>query len=193
MAKEANEAEITQLLEDASLGGEDAARRLMPLVYEELRHLAASHLKHESPGHTLQPTALVNEAFLKLVSQSRVSYQGRMHFFAMGSTVMRRILVDHARRKKRNKRGGGQVRVELLDQFPVDDALEDEILAVHEAIEKLEKVDPRQAKIVQLRFFGGMKMEEIAAELGISKRTVEGEWTMVRAWLKRELGKGAGR
>ena len=182
-----DDAEITQLLEEASLGGEEAARKLMPMVYRELRQMAARHLRNESPGHTLQPTALVNEAFLKLVSQSRVSYQGRMHFFAMGSTLMRRILVDHARRKKRDKRGGGQMRVELIDNLPVENAYDDEILAVHEAIEKLEQLDPRQAQIVQLRFFGGMKMDEIAVELGVSKRTVEGEWTMVRAWLKREL------
>ena len=101
---------------------------------------------------------------------------------------MRRILVDHARRKKRDKRGGGQMRIELIDDQPADATYDEEILAVHEAIEKLAKLDPRQAQIVQLRFFGGMKMEEIATELGVSKRTVEGEWTMVRAWLKRELG-----
>jgi len=182
-------AEITQLLEDASLGGEDAARRLMPLVYEELHQMAARHLKHESPAHTLQPTALVNEAFLRLISQSRVSFKGRMHFFAIGSTLMRRILVDHARRKQREKRGGGQIRMELPDNFPAENAFEDDVLSVHEAIEKLEQLDPRQARIVQLRFFGGMKMDEIAAELGVSKRTIEGEWTMVRAWLKREISR----
>ena len=182
-------AEITLLLEDASLGGGDAARKLMPLVYHELRELAARHLKNESPGHTLQPTALVNEAFLKLVAQSRVSYKGRMHFFAIGSTLMRRILVDHARRKQRDKRGGGQMGMELFDDLPAEATYDEEILAVHEAIEKLEQLDPRQAQIVQLRFFGGMKMEEIATELGVSKRTVESEWTMVRAWLKRELSK----
>jgi RNA polymerase sigma-70 factor (ECF subfamily) len=179
--------EITQLLEDASLGGEEAARKLMPMVYRELRQLAARHLRNESPGHTLQPTALVNEAFLKLISQSRVSYQGRMHFFAIGSTLMRRILVDHAKRKNRDKRGGGQMRIELTDDLPVANAFDEGILAVHEAIDNLEQLDPRQAQIVQLRFFGGMKMEEIAAELGVSKRTVEGEWTTARAWLKREL------
>jgi len=145
-------AEITQLLEDASLGGEDAVRKLMPLVYRELRELAARHLRSESPGHTLQPTALVNEAFLKLISQNRVSYQGRMHFFAIRSTLMRRILVDHARRKKRDKRGGGQMRIELIDDQPADATYDEEILAVHEAIEKLAKLDPRQAQIVQLRF-----------------------------------------
>lgn len=182
-----DEPEITQLLEDASLGGEEAARQLMPLVYRELRALAARHLSQESPGHTLQPTALVNEAFLKLVAQSRVSYTGRMHFFAIGSTLMRRILVDHARRKKREKRGGQQTRIELVDGLQPTDSYDEEILAVHEAIEKLEQLDPQQAQIVQLRFFGGMKMDEIAAELGVSKRTVEADWTMARAWLKREL------
>lgn len=181
------QADITLLLEDASLGGEEAARKLMPLVFQELHALAARHLRNESPGHTLQPTALVNEAFLKLISQSRVSYKGRMHFFAIGSTLMRRILVDHARRKKRDKRGGQRIRVELIGDLPAENAFDDEILAVHDAIAKLEKLDPRQAQIVQLRFFGGMKMDEIATELGISKRTVEGEWTMVRAWLRREL------
>jgi len=178
---------ITQLLEDTSLGGEEAARKLMPLVHRELRALAARHLRNESPGHTLQPTALVNEAFLKLISQSRVTYKGRLHFFAIGSALMRRILVDHARRKKRIKRGGAGIRIDLIGDLPAEDAYDNEILAVHEALEKLERLDPRQARIVQLKFFGGMKMDEIGAELGVSKRTVESEWTMVRAWLKREL------
>ena len=115
-------AEITQLLEDARLGGGDAARKLMPLVYNELRELAARHLRNESPGHTLQPTALVNEAFLKLIAQSRVSYEGRMHFFAIGSTLMRRILVDHARRKKRDKRGGGQLKMTFTNAIPAWEA-----------------------------------------------------------------------
>lgn len=186
------QAEITQLLEATSLGGEDAARKLMPLVYNELHALAARHLRSEPVNHTLQPTALVNEAFLKLISQSRVSYKGRLHFFAIGSKLMRRILVDHARKKKRDKRGGKRVRIELIGDLPAENAFDEEILAVHEALEKLERLDPRQAQIVQLRFFGGMKMDEIAAELGVSKRTVEGEWTMVRAWLKRELAKANG-
>ena len=186
------DSEFTNLLEEASAGGQDAARRLMPLIYRELREQAARHLRHESPGHTLQPTALVNEAFLKMVAQDRVTYQGRMHFFAIGSTLMRRILVDHARKKKSEKRGGKQMRIELLDDIPAEDVYNDEILAVHEAIEKLAQLDPQQAQIVQLRFFGGMTMEEIATELGVSKRTVEGDWTMVRAWLMRELSKENG-
>ena len=167
--------------------GEPIAARLMPLVYDDLRALAASHLRREAPGHTLQPTALVNEAFLKLVDQTRVDWKGKTHFFAVGAEIMRRILVDHARGKNRQKRGGDRQRIALHDDLKLTPQSDEDLLAVDDAIEKLADRDPRQAKIVELRFFGGLTVAEVAEVLGVSKRTVEAEWTMIRAWLRREL------
>jgi RNA polymerase sigma factor (TIGR02999 family) len=179
--------EITQILQAAKAGDSSAVNKLMPLVYDELRSLAGRFMSRERPGHTLQPTELVNEAFLRLVDQTRVDWQGRTHFFAVGARVMRRILVDHARSKLRKKRGERPQRVELTEKLTLTtDSLED-VLALDEALEKLNKVDPRQARIVEMRFFGGLTVSEVAEVLNVSKRTVEGEWTMVRAWLRREL------
>ncbi len=172
---------------EAAPGQPPDAERLIPLVYDDLRKLAANYLRRETPGHTLQPTALVNEAFLKLVDQTRVNWQGRTHFFAVGAEIMRRILVDHARAKQRQKRGGDRQRIELHDDLRLSSQRDEDLLAVHEAIEKLAERDPRQAKIVALRFFGGLTVAEVAEVLGVSKRTVESEWTMIRAWLRREL------
>ena len=168
--------------------GEDpgAANRLMPLVYDQLRELAQRYLARERADHTLQPTALVHEAYLKLVNQSRVDWNGRTHFFAIGAQMMRRILVDHARTAQRQKRGGGRQRV-TLEEGLVADRQDEDILALNDALERLETLDTRQAKIVELRFFGGLTVAEVARELGLSKRTIENEWTMVRAWLRREL------
>ena len=144
-------------------------------------------LRQEVPGHTLQPTALVNEAYLKLVDQTRVDWQGRTHFFAVGAKMMRRILVDHARKKKRLKRGGGIHRVSLGEEVQVSKSNDEDVLAIEEALEKLAKQDPRQAQIVELRFYGGLTVEEVAQVLHVSKRTVESEWTILKAWLRREL------
>ena len=162
----------------------------MPLVYDELRRLAARYLRRESQGNTLQPTALVHEAFLKLAGQHRVDWQGRTHVLAIGAKAMRRILVDHAKRKRRVKRGGGLNRIQLDEAAAISPERDEDLLAVDEALEKLALIDERQAAIVELRFFGGMTVEEVAQVLGVSKRTVESEWTMVRAWLRRELAKG---
>jgi len=159
----------------------------MPLVYDEFRALAAHHLAGERKNHTLQPTALVHEAYLRLIDQTRVDWQGRTHFFAIGSQAIRRVLIDHARGKARAKRGGGMARVTLDDAIALAPQRDEDLLALDEALEKLEKLDPRQAKVVEMRFFGGMTVEEVAEALGVSKRTVEGEWTMARAWLLREL------
>jgi RNA polymerase sigma factor (TIGR02999 family) len=180
-------AELTQVLDAIDDGDNAAADRLMPLVYDDMRALAADYMKRETPGHTLQPTALVNEAFLKLVDQSRVEWAGRSHFFAVGAEIMRRILVDHARAKKRVKRGGDRERLELTEDCQVSPSPSVDLLAIDEALAKLAKRDARQAKIVELRFFGGLTVEEVAGVLGMSKRTVEAEWTMIRAWLRREL------
>ncbi len=180
-------AELTQVLDAIDGGDNAAADRIMPLVYDDMRALAGDYMKHESPGHTLQPTALVNEAFLKLVGQQRAEWKGRTHFFAVGAEAMRRILVDHARAKKRAKRGGDRERIELTEGCHVSSYRGVDLLEVDETLTKLAKLDTRQAKIVELRFFGGLTVAEVAEVLGVSKRTVEAEWTMVRAWLRREL------
>ncbi len=179
---------IHELLAQTAGGNQDAAEQLMPLVYDRLRFLAKKLLHQESPAHTLQPTALVNEAYLRMVGKSNVDWKSRTHFFAIGAKVMRRILVDHARSKKRLKRGGGMPRVEVVDEMCVSHRNDEDVLAIEEAMEKLAKLDQRQAQIVELRFFGGLTVEEVAQVLSVSKRTVEAEWTMVRAWLRRELG-----
>jgi RNA polymerase sigma-70 factor (ECF subfamily) len=162
---------------------------LVPLVYEELRRVAARYLRREAPGNTLQPTALVHEAFVKLAGQNRVDWQGRTHVLAIGAKAMRRILVDHAKRKRRVKHGGGLNRIQLDETAALSPERDEDLLAVDEALEKLAGIDERQATIVELRFFGGMTVDEVAEVLGVSKRTVESEWTMVRAWLRRELAK----
>ncbi len=156
-------------------------------MYTELHGLAERYLRREAEGHTLQPTALVNEAYLRLVDQRRVDWQGRTHFFAVGAKIMHRLLIDHGRNKKRAKRGGGWLRITLAPEVAPLAGVELDALAVHEAIEKLAELDERQARLVQLRFFSGLSMAEIAQALGVSKRTAEGDWTHARAWLKRFL------
>ncbi|MCR9294813.1 MAG: sigma-70 family RNA polymerase sigma factor [bacterium] len=180
--------EVTQLLCSTVEGDVDNAEQLMPLVYDQLRALAAKMLENERPGATLQATALVNEAYLRLVDQTRVDWKGKSHFFAIGATIMRRILVDYARAKNRHKRGGGWKRVELEGTPELSAHRDQDVLAVDEALEKLSSIDPVQAKIVEMRFFGGLTVAEVAEVLKMSKRKVEYEWQMVRAWLRRELG-----
>ncbi len=167
--------EATQIVNDLANGDRQAAERLMPLVYDEFRQLAGSYLQQETKAHTLQPTALVHEAYLRLIDQTRVNWQGRTHFFAVGAQAMRRVLVDHARGKQRTKRGGGWHRIVVDDSSHVSPQRDEDLLAVDEAIEKLGTIDPRQAQIVELRFFGGLTVEEVAQVLGVSKRTDEGE------------------
>ena len=178
---------ITSVLEAADRGEAIRADELLPLVYDDLRSLARRYLARENAGHTLQPTALVHEAWVRLVDQSRVQWKGRTHFFAIGAQAMRRVLVDHARGRLRDKRGGGRPRVELREDVALASERDEDVLAVDEALEKLARLDERQARIVELRFFGGLSVEEVAEVLGVSKRTVEAEWTMLRAWLRREL------
>jgi RNA polymerase sigma-70 factor (ECF subfamily) len=188
-------ATVTEIV--AGLGGTGGAERasaedLLPLVYDELRQLARRYLSRERPGHTLQPTALVHEAYIKLVDQSRVDWQGRTHFFAVGAKVMRNLLIDHARAKGRAKRGGGRHRVTLaegLTPFASGELDIDQLLAVNESLDRLAELDPRQAKVVELRFFGGLTVPEVALVLGVSQRTIEGDWTHARAWLKREYSR----
>ncbi|MGB0596058.1 MAG: sigma-70 family RNA polymerase sigma factor [Rubripirellula sp.] len=185
---EEQEIDLTNVLTRAlAADDQETAEQLMLAVYDQLRGLAGSMLRQEVPGHTLQPTALVNEAYMKLVDQTRVDWQGRTHFFAVGAKMMRRILVDHARKKKRVKRGGGIHRVSLSDDVQVSKNNDEDVLAIEEALEKLAEQDPRQAQIVELRFFGGLTVAEVAQVLNVSKRTIESEWTILKAWLRREL------
>ena len=182
---------VTQFLVDWSKGDQKALDKLMPLVYAELRRLARSYLRHERPNHTLQPTALVNEAYLKLVDQKNARWQNRAQFYGVAAQLMRRILVDHARAHQADKRGGseqqrlsitsaGQVAAKQVEP-PID------LLALHEALENLAKIDPQQSRIVELKFFGGLSIEETAEVLGIGHATVERDWKMARAWLRRQL------
>lgn len=187
-------ADITQLLRDASHGNRDALDRLLPLVYEELRRTAHGRLRTERDGHTLNTTALVHEAWLRLIDQTRVEWQGRAHFFAVASDAMRRILIDHARRTRAGKRGAGAVTIpidEAVDQVGTGDAMPDEqaeeLIALDDALGRLAAFNAQGARVVQYRFFGGLTTDEIAAVLGISERTARRAWAVARAWLQREL------
>ncbi|MBN2295303.1 MAG: sigma-70 family RNA polymerase sigma factor [Pirellulales bacterium] len=181
---------ITGILNEVKQGDRSAWERLLPMVYGELRQLAAQFLRHERNNHTLQPTALVHEAFMKLVDQTNVDWQSRAHFFAISSQAMRRILVDHARQHQAAKRGGGHKRIVLDENLIGETQRAGNLLALEDALTKLAELDPRQAKIVELRFFGGLSVAEVAEVLDMSKRSVEREWTMVRSWLRRELSDG---
>lgn len=186
MMAEDNREQITQIVTEAG-EGKPVAGQLFELLYEPLRLLAGRFLSGEKVGHTLTPTALVHEAYLKLVDQTRVDWQGKTHFFAVGAQVMRRILVDHARARRRLKRGGNAIRLQLEEHIALSPGRDEDVLAVEEALQKLATLDPRQASVVEMRFFGGLSVVEVATVLGVSKRTVEGEWTAARAWLRREL------
>jgi RNA polymerase sigma factor (TIGR02999 family) len=180
--------EVTRILNAIQEGDPRAADELLPIVYQELRRLAAYKMASEAAGHTLQPTALVHEAWLRLTGPDH-QWQSRSHFFAAAAESMRRILVDHARRKKSQKRGGG-VEPEALDEAQIVLAApEDELLAVHEALDQLATEDRAAAELVKLRYFVGMTMEEAAAALGVSLRSAERLWTYARAWLRREIRK----
>jgi RNA polymerase sigma-70 factor, ECF subfamily len=180
---------ITALLVQLSAGNREVEAQLIPQVYGELRRLASRYMRSERGNHTLQPTALVNEAYTRLVQQPQVPWQSRAHFFATASQLMRHILVDHARARRAGKRGGVQRQVTLSEAVLQSHNPTIDVLILHEALEHLAQFDPRQARIVELRFFGGLNFEEIAAVLDLSERTVKGDWSMARAWLKGELSK----
>lgn len=199
---------VTQLLAQWRGGNEAALGELTGLVYQELRALAQRHLRRERPNHTIQRTALVHEAFVRLVNQQSVDWQNRAHFLALASNLMRRILVDHARARLASKRGGGAVAVsldELMAPLDADEAggaarlpepqhidgeTDDDVAAIDAALTRLGSLDERQARIVEMRYFGGLTIEETAQALEISDATVKREWTLARAWLKRELARG---
>ena len=180
------EREVTALLRDWSGGDRAALERLMPIVYQELRRLAASYLRVERPDHTLQPTALVHEAYLRLVEQRGVSWQNRAHFFGIAAQMMRRILVDHARRRQAAKRDAKALRLQTSWDGG-ESGRDPELLALDQALCGLESLDARQARIVELRFFGGLTVEETAEVAGVSPATVKREWRTARAWLAREI------
>jgi len=179
--------QVTQLLADWSGGDSDALDRLIPLVQPELHRLAHHYMSREGIGHTLQTTALLNEAYLQLVDDPRRSWQNRTHFVAAAAQLMRRIMVDHARERRALKRGGGALKVSLDDAALVTERRSDELLALDEALEKLAALDPRKSQIVELRYLGGLTIEEAASFLKMSHRSVEREWTMAKAWLYRAL------
>jgi RNA polymerase sigma factor (TIGR02999 family) len=178
---------ITELLLKWSGGDPTALEQLMPLVYDELRRLATRYLRRERANHSLQPTALVNEAYLRLVDQQKVEWQSRAQFYGLAARVMRNILVDHARSRQAAKRGGEQFQVSFDGDHQGIVDTEIEFLAVHEALERLATFDAQKAEIVELRFFGGLSIEETAEVVGIGHATVERDWKLARAWLRREL------
>jgi len=179
--------EISQLLLDLKRGDRDAEVRLIPLVYKELRGIAAQYLRKENRQHSLQPTALVHEAYLRLTRIEHLDWQSRSHFFAVSATLMRRILVDHARTTKARKRGHGWEAVSVNEAILPSPDRAPEIIALDEALDRLAQIDERQAKIVELRFFSGMSEEETGAVLSISVRTVKRDWRIAKAWLYNEL------
>ena len=179
--------EVTELLAGWSKGDLQAREAVMTLVYNELRQLAASHLRRERSNHTLQATALVHEAYLRLVEQDSVSWQNRHHFFGAAANLMRRILVDHARGHAAEKRGSGIARVPLTEAIAMSQQQPAELLALDESLTRLAAVDPQQGRIVELRVFAGLSVEETAAVLGISPATVKRDWAVAKAWLLREI------
>jgi RNA polymerase sigma factor (TIGR02999 family) len=179
--------QITQLLERWSGGDQSALDELTQLVDAELRQVATAYLRRERPNHTLQTTALMNEAYVRLVGQSHGRWQNRKHFYGIAARLMRQVLVEHARKHEAQKRGGGRVRVSLVEATQMCGAREVDVLAVHEALERLAAFDMQQASIVELRFFGGFSIEETAEVLGVGHATVEREWGLARAWLRKEL------
>src|SRR5690349_13508844 len=181
--------EVTQILQEIRGGNQQGAEQLLALVYTELKRIAAQKMAGEAPGHTLQPTALVHEAWMKLVGDGDAPFENRAHFFAAAAEAMRRILVDSARRKKAIRRGGGAGHEELEEEHLVQHVVPDELLAVDEALDLLAKEDPGAANLVKLRYFVGMTMEEAAATLGMSLRNTERTWTYARAWLRRQIGR----
>ncbi|MHC4947694.1 MAG: sigma-70 family RNA polymerase sigma factor [Planctomycetota bacterium] len=179
---------VTRLLGEVAEGRTDAASELLPLVYDELRALAGAYFRNERDNHTLQPTALVHEAYMRLVGQQSIEFRSRRQFFVVAAKAMRNILVDHARTKRRQKRGGGRAPVALdPDRVSVDPANELDMLALDEALERLAALDERKARLVELRFFGGLTSEQAADVLDIARSTAAEEWRMARAWLYREL------
>jgi RNA polymerase sigma factor (TIGR02999 family) len=181
--------QITQLLQRWRDGNREALDALLPLVYEELRRLAHRHLRNERPEHTLQSSALVHEAYLRLVGQDFPQWEGRTHFFAIAAQLMRQILVDYARRHRASKRGSGVCMLTLDDVEAVPQRKDVDVVALNDALNSLAEIDPRQSQIVELRFFAGLSLEETSEAMGIGTATVQRDWTAARAWLHREISR----
>ena len=179
--------DVTLLLSALTRGDDGAASKLIPVVYDELRRLAGSYMRRERVDHTLQATALVHEAYLKLVEQRSVNWQSRAHFVGVAAQLMRRILIEHARGHLRQKRGGEQKKVSLDEAFVFSKQQADELLAVDDSLNRLAKIDPRQARGVEMRFFGGLSVEEAAEVLGVSPKTIKRDWSVAKAWLYADL------
>ena len=184
--------EVTKLLKDWGAGDKSALDNLMPLVHDELHRLARQHMRREQPGHLLQTSALVNEAYLRLVDASQVDWQNRAHFFGIAARLMRRILVDDARRRHRDKRGGCAIPVPLDEAADLPQEQAANLVSLDDALKALAAIDPRQSEIIELRFFGGMSIEETAEVLKVSPGTVARDWTFARAWLRKEMGGDGG-
>lgn len=180
---------VTQLLSELRDGNQEAANQLVPLVYGELRRLASAYMRRERPGHTLQATALVNEAYMRLIGSETGHLQNRAHFFAIAAHTMRQVLVDHARKRHAGKRGGADARKVDLDASLsiAEDKLED-VISIDEVLNRLTLIDPQQCKLIELRFFAGLNLDEAADVMGVSPSTLKREWRLAKAWLARELG-----
>ena len=188
---EAPPGEVTLLLNELKGGNKDALGKLIPLVYQELRSLAAHYLRGERAGHTLQPTALVNELYVRLVNQDRANWTNRSHFLAVAAQLMRRILVDYARARQAAKRGGGTGEVDFATvDLGGNEVSVEEVLAVDEALERLAEVDPELKRVVELRYFAGLTVEETAEAVGTSPRSVKRDWALASAWLRTEFSRG---
>lgn len=187
--QDTSDADLDALLARARAGDDEAVARLMPLVYDELRRIAARYMRRERPGQTIQATALVHEAYLRLLKDTSRNWQNRAHFLAIAATSMRQILVERARARGAAKRGGSRDRITLDEATLATPEQQVDIEAIDAALDKLGRLDPRQARVVELRFFGGLTVEEAAEALGISPATLKREWSVARAWLRRELGR----
>jgi RNA polymerase sigma-70 factor, ECF subfamily len=187
---ESHPGEVTKLLIELRAGDREAEEKLIPLVYDELRHLAAFYLRGERPGHTLQATALVHEAYIRLARLTDLDWRSRSHFFAIAATAMRRILVDHARAQRADKREGFKEAISLDEALIVSPEKSTELISLNEALDRLAKLDERQSRVVELRFFGGLSEEETGEVLGISTRTVKRDWRVAKAWLFDEVNCG---
>jgi RNA polymerase sigma factor (TIGR02999 family) len=178
---------ITQLIQDCRKGDAEASQKLIAAAYKELRRLAQTFMRHERSNHTLQATALVNEAYVRLVGQEKIEFQDRAHFFAVLANQMRFVLVDHARKTRAAKRGGAAIKLSLDEVYGLGEKRDEEILLVHEALSRLEKLDPKAARVIELRFFGGLTEKEAAQALGVSVATLKRDWVFARSWLFTEL------
>lgn len=186
----ADDSQVTLLLKAMKNRDQSAAEKLLPLVYKELHRLAKSYMRRERPEHTLQPTALIHEAYLRLAHDD-VDWQSRQHFIGVAANVMRRVLVDHARAHKAEMRGGGLERIEFEEGLAISKERSSEVIALHDALNRLELLNPRRAKVVELRYFGGLSVEEVAAVLDMSPRSVKRDWALARPWLFREIQNSA--